>query len=400
MFSTPKPLSAGRLRDREERFRTTVDQAPVGISHTDAKGRWLYVNEKFCDMVGYSKEELLSRTFAEITHPDYISQNEELDRKLFAGEIDHFSFEKQYIKKNGEPVWVHLTVSLVRSHDGHPAYTIGIIEDITERKLQTKALRTAEKLLAAGKLAANIAHELNNPIAAMFNLVYILKSDPSIQGSSREAADQLDEQLRRIAEVTKRSLAFYRESTVRESVDVGSIMREVLHVFEARLTAARIQTQRTLEPSEPVAGFPGELRHTFANFITNAMDELEFQPEPRLLNITIRNGFAWKSPALTGVRVSISDNGSGIPRSSWPTLYDAFFTTKGRGANGLGLWVAKGIIEKHGGGIRFRTSRSGRRRGTFFSIFLPRVSSCENQHFAAELAKHIGRELLRDGTSG
>ncbi len=148
------PFAVPGICDGEERFRTTVDQAPVGISHTDIEGRWLYVNQRLCAIVGYSREELLQRSFADITHPDYLAENLALERRLLAGEIENFSMEKQYIRKDGGPVWVKVTVSLVRDAEAHPTYVIGIVEDITEKKRSTEALLNAEKLLAAGRLAA------------------------------------------------------------------------------------------------------------------------------------------------------------------------------------------------------------------------------------------------------
>ncbi len=388
------PLApAGRLRDREERFRTTVDYAPVGISHTDMQGRWLYVNQRFCEIVGYTREELLQRTFADITHPDSLAENVALEEKLFAGEIDRFSMEKQYIRKDGELVWVNLTVSLVRHHEGHPAYTIGIVEDITERKQSLEALHNAEKLLAAGRLAATIAHELNNPLAGIFNLVYLLQSDPAMSRASRQLLDTLDVQLQRVADVTKRALTFYRETSAPEPVQVCPVLEEVLSAFEAQLKSAHISIEVECVPDATIMGFPGELRHTFANLLTNAIDALGEINEKRSLYVGARLGFDWKKPDRKGIRVCFRDNGCGIPRSSWARLYDPFFTTKLK-ANGLGLWVAKGIIEKHGGSIRLRSRTAGPRRGSYFSIFLPYQPPDRSQ--TEPLTAQIGRELLQN----
>ena len=384
------------LRRTEERFHTTVDEAPIGITHVDPTGRWIYVNQRFCDMLGYRREELLHIGFANVTPESFLPQDWASHWGLMTGRIQSFAYEKQYLHKNGEPIWVNLTVSLIRDEGGRPAYSICIVEDITERKRNLEALANAEKLLTAGRLAAAIAHELNNPIAGMFNLVYLLQIDPAISSHSKQLIDTLDTQLRRVSAVTKRALTFYRETTSPEPVHVCSLVAEVLDTFKAEREADPVAVTVRCPSGITITGFPGELRHAFSNFVRNSLEALTGVQEGPILHVRVRATFDWRDPSRKGVRVSFCDNGPGIARRFWTKLFDPFFTTKGVG-NGLGLWIAKGIIDKHGGSIHFRSRETAPNRGTHFSIFLPDVPPVQTR--SDLLGAQIGRELLERKSS-
>ncbi|HEU5401451.1 MAG TPA: PAS domain S-box protein [Terriglobales bacterium] len=379
------------LRRTEERFHTTVDEAPIGITHVDATGRWIYVNQQFCDMLGYTPEELLHTGFATVTPESFLPQDWASHWDLMTGRIRNFTHEKQYLRKNGDAIWVNLTVSLVRDEDGRPAYSVCIVEDITERKRNLEALHNADKLLAAGRLAAAIAHELNNPIAGMFNLVYLLRTAPAIDRHSQQLLDTLDMQLRRMSDVTKRVLTFYRETTAPELVDVCSIIEEVLDTFKPEREANSVTVKIRCSSGVTMTGFPGELRHAFSNIVRNSLDALAGVNEAPRLHVRARASFDWRDPTRNGVRISFCDNGPGIPNRFRAKLYDPFFSTKAA-ASGLGLWVAKGIVDKHGGSIRFRSRETGGKRGTIFSIFLP--ATPPGQMRPDLLCSQIGRELL------
>ncbi len=184
------------LRESEERFRATFEQAAVGISHNSLDGRWLRVNQRLCEIVGYSREELLEKTFQDITHPDDLDADLEKINQLLAGKIVTYSIEKRYLKKDGSIVWINLTVSLVREPSGEAKYFIAVIEDITERKRAEEALqevREAER--------ERIAHDLHD--GALQDLTYVLAETRLIQATSKDP--ELDHRLERSIEALKRT---------------------------------------------------------------------------------------------------------------------------------------------------------------------------------------------------
>src|SRR5215216_5448810 len=212
---TKRKRAEEAFRESEERFRATFEQAAVGISHNSLDGRWLRVNQRLCDIVGYSREELLEKTFQDITHPDDLDADLEKVHQLLAGKIETYSMEKRYVKKDGSIVWVNLTGSLVREPSGDPKYFIAVIEDITERKQAEEALqevREAER--------QRIARDLHD--GALQDLTYVLAEVQLIQATSKDP--EVDHRLERSIEALKRTgqelrRAVYNLSRLEEQQD-------------------------------------------------------------------------------------------------------------------------------------------------------------------------------------
>lgn len=256
---------------------------------------------------------------------------------------------------------VQLSVNPVHTRS---AEKILILNDITDRKLAEYALRTAEKLAATGKLANAIAHEINNPLEALTNLIYLAGSSPSLE-STREFLSSANRELERIARITKQTLAFHRDSQTAAPVDVGELVGEVVAMLERSAATRRIHLMCMREPSVIIRGFAGQLLQVFSNLIRNATEAA-----PPNTDVVVRVRSIHRS-GRKGARVTIHDCGPGIPESIRENLFDPFFTTKGVKGSGLGLWVSRTLVMRHHGTIRFRTSERAGSAGTTFDVFLP-----------------------------
>lgn len=242
------------------------------------------------------------------------------------------------------------------------------IQDITERKATEEKLRTTEKLAATGRLAATISHEINNPLEAMTNLVYLARHEPSLPPKIWHLLESVDFELRRVGHITRQTLGFYRDTTVATRIDIPQLIQDVIGIYRAKLTNKRIEVVTRFGPECEMHGFQGEIRQVVSNLLGNAIDASEGGGRLILKAKTSPN---WKAGKGPGLRISIGDFGVGIPLAAQTRIFEPFYSTKQDRGTGLGLWLSKSLVEKHGGTIRFRSSTAPEHRGTVFSIFFP-----------------------------
>jgi signal transduction histidine kinase len=243
-------------------------------------------------------------------------------------------------------------------------------ERIVELNRAHLALLEAEKSAATGRLAAAIAHEINNPLEAITNLVYLLKSHKSLSGEAHTYTALCERELQRVGHIVKQTLGFYRNSGQPVSVSVSDVVCDALALHERRLRSRDIEVTRELADCNIVA-YPGEVRQVLLNIVGNA---IQASREGGKLRLRVRAAVDWKNLTTPGVRITVADNGTGIQPQHKHKISSPFFSTKAEKGTGLGLWVSKGIVQKHLGSIRFR-SRSGQGSGTCFTVFLPANSS-------------------------
>lgn len=260
-----------------------------------------------------------------------------------------------------------MEISLIeQAKGGRPAFT-AFIRDLGERKRTQELLRAHEKLVTVGRLAATIAHEVNNPLEALENLLYLIET--ATDDARRQYTQMAREELHRISQIARQTLGFYRDSPAPMEVDLPALLGSVLDLYAAKLQERRILLERRFCQCGAVTGFPGELRQVFSNLLVNAIDAMS--PGGGKLKVRMLRSRDRRGRSTPGVSILISDTGTGIPSENQHKLFEPFFTTKGEQGTGLGLWVSRGIVEKHGGSLRFRSLVQGGRRGTCARLFLP-----------------------------
>jgi signal transduction histidine kinase len=285
--------------------------------------------------------------------------------KIRAGErIEHF--ETARLRKDGQRINVSLTISPVRNQTGKIIGAAKIARDITQQKRLEEGLRTSEKLAAVGRLAATIAHEINNPLEAVTNLVYLAKHQPELSDKLQEYLTCADRELRRVSHLVQQTLGFYRDNSQPTEFSVGSAVEDVLTIYESRFKYKALRIEQRIRPDLMVCTAQGEFKQILSNLIANAIDAS--QQGGRIV-ICARLACHLQS-GHEGIRVTVADDGVGISPENQRKLFTPFFTTKKELGTGLGLWITKDLIEKKGGSIRFR-SRTQTKSGTAMSLFLP-----------------------------
>jgi PAS domain S-box-containing protein len=242
---------------------------------------------------------------------------------------------------------------------------VAVNTDVTQTRLQDEALRKSEKLAAVGQLASSIAHEINNPLESITNLLYLVQKSDSID-EVKEYARIAQDELARVTEITLQTLRFHRQQSKPVDIDLADLMRTVMSLYTGRLLVRSLSVEMKLIDSPPVTGLEGEIRQVVNNLIRNALDVMS---EGGRLLIRLHSQTNWVD-GRKGVRLAVADTGEGISPNILEHLFEPFQTTKELMGTGLGLWVSKGIVEKHQGEIRARTRR-GKRHGTVFSVWLP-----------------------------
>jgi signal transduction histidine kinase len=239
--------------------------------------------------------------------------------------------------------------------------------DITEQLQAQEALRETEKLAAMGRVAGIIAHEINNPLAAITNTLYLVRNHPSLDDTARHFADVAEQELQRVSHITRQTLSFYRESKQPIPVNLPELLDDVLDLQERPLSASRIRVSKRYLTTPVVHGFPVELRQVFLNLIGNAVQAM---PTGGTLGVHLREITDW-SRHRRGTAISILDTGIGIQPDDLKRLFQPFFSTKSTKGTGLGLWISKGIIQKYDGTLTCRTYRGRNGNLTCFRVFLP-----------------------------
>ena len=361
---TERKKSDDALREIGERFRAIYERAPVGIAQVALDGRLLMINETLCRMLGYTESEMRSKTFEQITHPADREREALLLETMLSDAQDSYTLEKRYLHRSGDPVWVNIVSTVVRSRRGEPEYRITVVEDITTRRRAEQALINSEKLAVAGRMSAVMAHEINNPLGVVLNLLYLISLDHGLSEANAEYLDLAQRELERVAYIARQTLGFYRETGNPTKVDLCSVADDVVKLYGPKLTNKDIRVERRYQIEAPIYGIEGELRQVFSNLFSNSIDAVGPHGCIRL-HIAGPSHYDRLRPRA---RLTVSDNGKGIPADNLKQIFEPFFTTKESTGTGLGLWVTQQIVRKHGGSIRVR-SRLG--LGTVVQVWLP-----------------------------
>jgi PAS domain S-box-containing protein len=403
-------LSLREVKENEERFRATFEQAAVGMAHVAPDGRLLRVNRKLCDIVGYSRDELLQKTLQDIMHPDDLDADLENVRQVLTGEISTYTMEKRYLRKDASVVWINLTVSVVRHVSGDPDYFISVIEDITERKQAREErrrleerLQRAEKMEALGTLAGGVAHDLNNVLGIVVGYSELLIDDLEESNSARSEAMEILKGGQRAAAIVQDLLTLARRGIQgRKALNLNNILLECqksphfANVFSYHHNI-KIKTDYEADLLN-LSGSSVHLEKSFLNLVSNAAEAM---PAGGTLTIKTRNQYL--DNPVSGydevkegdyVVLSVSDTGEGIPASDLKRIFEPFYTKKvmGRSGTGLGLAVVWGTVKDHHGYINVESKE---REGTAFTLYFP----VTREDISPEQVSMSAAEYMGDGES-
>jgi signal transduction histidine kinase len=255
----------------------------------------------------------------------------------------------------------------MRESDGTISGILVLGVDVTERKRTEAALLQSEKLAAVGRLSASIAHEINNPLEAVTNLLYLINEEKDLPEQARNFTHLAQQELARVSQIATQTLRFYRQPTARTAVRISEQLDSVLKLYQGRLASAGVEVVRDYCGAAPLLAFEGELRQVFTNLVGNALDASRNGGK---MTLRTREATDWRT-GRKGVRVTVADRGHGMSKETLRRIFEPFFSTKGITGTGLGLWVTLGIIQKHEGRIKVRSSESPSHHGTVFSVFIP-----------------------------
>jgi signal transduction histidine kinase len=247
---------------------------------------------------------------------------------------------------------------------------------LVERAITEDALRRSEKLAVAGRLAASMAHEINNPLASVSNLLYLIGVSTTLHESKQYGATAANE-LARVSELVAHTLRFYKEPAKPAMVQITEVVDSALVIYQSRFTSAGIAVERDFRENSPILAKAGELRHMVLNLIGNALEAIQ---RDGTVKIRIRNTRELRNGARQGVRLTVADTGSGIQPEIRTRLFDPFVSTKGDTRTGLGLWMSSEIVRRHGGTIQVKSKVPPPYGGTVFSVFLPLHSNGDADH--------------------
>jgi two-component system CheB/CheR fusion protein len=358
-----------RLRKSSEFFRGIIDTVRQPLLVLDAELRVLAINQTFQNTFKVSQEQTVDQPLFKLGNGQWnIRELSDLLEEVLSKRHAVTDFEVEHVFDDlGRRRMLLNAATLIQANDQLPLILLAI-EDITERKQAEAALIKSEKLAAAGRLAATLAHEINNPLQAVTNLMVLLEKSPKLDEADRAYATMAAEELASVTELTRQSLSFFREAAAPKAVNMEETLEGVLKLYGKRVAEKGISVVKQYRSNETILSYPGEIRQIFATLLLNAMQATKAGGS---ITVRLRKASRGLNRKTKGVRILISDTGIGIPAENRTRIFEPFFTTKDEQGTGLGLWVAQGIVSRLGGSIRMRSSVRTHKHGTCFSVFLP-----------------------------
>jgi PAS domain S-box-containing protein len=365
---------AEELFQSEQQLRTTLASIADGVISCNAEGRVQMMNPVAQELTGWSQTEADGRPLEEVFQSVSEDTRNPLENPVakvkrlnsVVGVTNHTVL----LRKDGTELVIADSAAPILDQTGNTIGIVLVLRDITMERKTQEALIAHEKLAVAGRLAATIAHEIHNPLDSVSNLLYLMRNGAS-EEESKQFMAMAEQELARVTQISRAMLGLYRESKAPVAVDLREMLQEILLLMERRLTDLGVTVSTDLPTAISVAAFPAELRQVFTNLITNAAEAagsagvVHVSIEPQAQGVD-----AVGQKLVSGATVIIADNGAGVPDEVQPHLFQPFFTTKGEQGTGLGLWVSRGIVNKHGGTIKLQSNTSATGHGTVVSVFL------------------------------
>jgi PAS domain S-box-containing protein len=339
--------AAAAVLEQKEWLDTTLSSIGDAVLATDTSGRVVFLNEVAATLTGYGSSEArgrpLDQVFAIFNEVTREPAEDPVAKVIHTGAVVGLSNHTILRRPDGTEVAIDDSAAPIRNAQGELIGVVLVFRDVTHQREVDAALRNAEKLATTGRFAATIAHEINNPLEAIMNLLFLLNRDSGLSSEGRGYLSLAEQELSRVAAVARQTLAFYKDNTSPAPVNIPNLLDEILTFYGRRIEARNIHVVRNYRNHSQFVGSAGEIRQVFSNLILNAIDAL---PPDGELTLNVSDDDKDGRPA---VRVEVEDNGSGIQQEHLSKIFEPFFTTKKDVGTGLGLWSAKNLVEKHEG---------------------------------------------------
>ena len=347
-------------------IETLYQTAPIGLALFDIKDyRYLRLNERQAAFFGLKPEEIVGRTLTEMAPIEGL--RDLFDQVRDGTPVINYPLEGTLV--TDPTVHRYWTVSYfpVYALDGSIQAITAASLEITQQKKAEQALIQSEKLAAVGRLASSIAHEINNPLEAVTNLLYLARHTADIE-EIQQYLQTAEIELRRVSAIASQTLRFHKQSTSPQAITPEQLFESVLSIYQGRIANSGVRINERTRARTPVRCFEGEIRQVLSNLVGNALDAMVGGSGRLLLRTRLATN--WRN-GEAGVVLTVADTGMGMSDETQAKLFNPFFTTKGITGTGLGLWLSKEMIDRHRGVLRVRSSQSPKHRGSVFSIFLP-----------------------------
>lgn len=357
------------IRAQEERFRVTLTSIGDGVIATDRIGIVTFLNPVAEMLTGRTAQHAAGRPISEVfpifSELTGAASGNPVSKVIAEGRIVGLANHTVLERPDGTRIPIEDSAAPIRDDQDRLIGVVLVFRDATNDRKTQDLLRRAEKLSAAARLSAAMAHEINNPLEAVSNLIYLAKQAPEATTALTEQLTMAEHELARVAHITRQTLGFYRESGERAPLDLAAILDSTLPIYKSKLQAKSIQLQRNYETCPPVLGVAGELRQALANLVSNAVDAVG---EHGRITLSVR---PVQTPGGSAAEVLIEDDGPGVPTEHLAQIFEPFFTTKKETGTGLGLYVTREILERHGGSVAVSPSSNHGSRGAAFLLSLP-----------------------------
>ena len=356
------------LRDRDAVLRVALDANGMGLWVWDLEQDKVFWSDEMYRMAGHAPGaiEPTFETWSALILPEDKPRLVEARRQAREHGKD---YREQYRvqRRDGSVHWLESQGKCQRNREGRVTRIVGVVADVTPRHRTEEAMLRAEKLAVAGRLAASVAHEINNPLEAVSNLLFLITLAETTESAREHARVALD-QLMRVSLITQQTLKFHRQSGLPSMTRLSEVVENVRGLYGPRLVANGIAVEIRVRSETDVTCMPSEAQQIFANLMANA---IEAMPRGGHLLVRLRFSLDWRDRKTPGMRVTFADTGTGVDRATMKQMFEPFFTTKVETGTGLGLWVVAQLIERHSGHICAWSRRRPGATGTAFSVFLP-----------------------------
>ncbi|HEY5029661.1 MAG TPA: CHASE3 domain-containing protein [Candidatus Angelobacter sp.] len=360
---------AAEIREREEWFRVTLGSIGDAVIATDEQGMVIFINPIAEDLTGIKLRQAqgqpIQKVFPIFNEETRNPVENPVAKVLELGRIMGLANHTILQHADGHVIPIEDSAAPIFDDARKLRGVVLVFRDVTAEKQAQSVLRKAEKLAAAGRLAATVAHEINNPLEAVCNLIYIVKNTGNLPEDIVNYLNMAEQELDRVSHITRQTLGFYRDSSEPGAVPLRGVLESVVRLYENKIKSKSIALEMDLADCPPIQGLQGEIKQLVANLISNAADAVEPGGKIRISLATAQSEHG------KGVAIQIADNGPGVPEKNHAHIFEPFFTTKEDVGTGLGLWVSKEIAERHGGTIQLDTSNSNGLGGAVFTVFLP-----------------------------